>query len=245
MKNKKGNIIMIAVIIIIVAFTAGMIGWLLASKSNSSSQQLSVLQNADRKPVVNQQQNSSNFSATNQNKIDNTSNTSETELNIKKESVSVTLKKCGLVLKNMELVRTTNYNMFGEIIFDTVVCGYMVKKVEPVPFIEDGSTQTNAYFRVIEFADEKFKESIVGGVDEGNSVNSVSKDGYDFNLGCLEKGKIIGGHREEAFYINSETENKVLSSSENKPIALILSFGIHGGMGCDCCSLAHKIRAID
>lgn len=39
MKNKKGNVAIIAIIIVIVAITAGVIGWLLATKNQAPAQQ--------------------------------------------------------------------------------------------------------------------------------------------------------------------------------------------------------------
>ncbi|HPN54671.1 MAG TPA: hypothetical protein PLB52_01950 [Candidatus Moranbacteria bacterium] len=47
MKNKKGNIVVITVIIIIVAITAGVIGWLFAKKS-----QMPIQQNITQKPAT-------------------------------------------------------------------------------------------------------------------------------------------------------------------------------------------------
>jgi hypothetical protein len=31
-----------------------------------------------------------------------------------------------------------------------------------------------------------------------------------------------------------------LASSEAQPVAIVLSFGLHEGSGCNCCNLAHQ-----
>jgi hypothetical protein len=130
--------------------------------------------------------------------------------------------------------------MFGGEIFDTVVCGYLVTKEETVW----EQPQTNAYLAINKFKDEGFKKSLAKGIDEGNSVNQ--KDGagsYLLNLGCYQSGNISGQEYEKGVsYLDEAAQTAIKNSTVAKPVALILSFGQHEGMGCSCCNLAHKIR---
>ena len=46
MRNKKGNVVVIAVIIVIVAISAGLVGWMFAKKTQTSENQALVTQPA-------------------------------------------------------------------------------------------------------------------------------------------------------------------------------------------------------
>lgn len=52
MKNKKGNVAVIAIIIVVVAITAGVIGWLLSNRNQTPVQQAAVTQPAPVKSVT-------------------------------------------------------------------------------------------------------------------------------------------------------------------------------------------------
>jgi hypothetical protein len=137
------------------------------------------------------------------------------------------------------LKTTTKYGIFGDDIFDTVVCGY-VKLQEETIFEE---TQTNVYFVITKFMDEGFKNSIEKGIAEGNTINKKIDDNYAFNLGCFKDGKIVGIEYDPRVpYIDEITQNKILTSTKENPVSLIFSFGKHEGRDCICCNLAHQIK---
>ncbi|MBM3255868.1 MAG: hypothetical protein FJZ04_00130 [Candidatus Moranbacteria bacterium] len=160
-----------------------------------------------------------------------------------KAQTAVSLPKCNLVGKSIALKTTEKYSMFGDDVFDTVVCGFLQPKKDII-FEQE---QNIAYFKVLEFADEKFKASVHQGVAEGNTVNQATVEDTYLNLGCLNENKIVSeprGTDNPDAYIDPQTEQALLASSEAQPVAIILSFGLHEGSGCNCCNLAHKIRLI-
>lgn len=140
--------------------------------------------------------------------------------------------------KPVSLRRTTRYGIFGNDEFDTIVCGYMVTRVEE----RFGNKANIAYFRIIKFADSGFRAAIEKGVTSNNRVNFVKKGVYDFSLGCFKEGVIEGTSYKGEVYMSSEVQRKIISSSANKPVSIILSFGKHEGSDCVCCNLAHRIR---
>ena len=143
--------------------------------------------------------------------------------------------------KDVSLKETTTYGIFGEDTFDTVVCGYMETREEEVW----DEKQTNAYFAIKKFYHDGFKQSIEKGIAEGNSINNKKSDGtYLFNLGCYQDSKVSGRDYETGVsYIDDTAQDALKNSSADKPVSIILSFGSHGGSGCSCCNLAHKVRA--
>ncbi|NQV13712.1 MAG: hypothetical protein HQ530_05435 [Parcubacteria group bacterium] len=143
--------------------------------------------------------------------------------------------------KDVSLQETTTYGIFGEDTFDTVVCGYLETKEEEVW----DEKQTNAYFAIKSFYHDGFKQSIEKGISEGNSINNKKSDGtYLFNLGCYQDSKVSGRDYETGvYYIDDAAQSALQNSSADKPVSIVLSFGLHGGSGCSCCNLAHKVRA--
>jgi hypothetical protein len=143
--------------------------------------------------------------------------------------------------KKIEVVEN-NYNIFGESKFDTIVKGYLEVKEKQV----FDSTIPTAYFVITEFADNGFRESLEEGISQRNTVNMKENDMYKFNLGCFGDGKIEGIEYEaDKVYIDESTQEKIIGSSLNNQVSLVLSFGYHLGRGCDCCNLAHSVRISD
>lgn len=141
--------------------------------------------------------------------------------------------------KEVSLRTTDNYDIFGGSEFDTVVCGY-VKVQKEIVWEEE---QENVYFVITQYKDEKFRESIVEGIKNGNTVNKKIGDYYALNLGCKDVDRISGmQYKSDEAYIDDETQNKIFSSKEDNPLSLIISFDQHEGVGCTCCNLASKIR---
>ena len=139
------------------------------------------------------------------------------------------------------LKRTNRYGIFGDDQFDTIVCGYLVTRSEEI----FGQNVKVAYFRIQKFYDQGFRTAIKKGVDSGNSVNSVKKEVYDFNLGCLDGGKIVGDMTQEnTVYMTPADQKRILKTSVNQPVSLVLSFNVHGGADCTCCNLAQQVRVL-
>ncbi|MBW4417909.1 MAG: hypothetical protein KME13_01620 [Myxacorys californica WJT36-NPBG1] len=139
------------------------------------------------------------------------------------------------------LKKTNRYGIFGNDQFDTVVCGYLITRQEEI-FEQNVNV---AYFRINKFYDPGFKTAIKKGVDSGNSVNSVSNGVYDFNLGCLDRGRIVGDMMQEnKVYITPADQKRILNTSVSQPVSLVLSFDVHGGADCTCCNLAEQVRVL-
>jgi hypothetical protein len=160
-----------------------------------------------------------------------------------KTRAAVNLPKCNIFNKEILLKTTTKYSMFGDDIFDTAVCGFLQPKKDIIFERE----QNIAYLKVLDFADEKFKASVQQGVAEGNTVNQATSQDTFLNLGCLNDNKIVSearGNDNPELYVDPLTEQALLASSEAQPVAIVLSFGLHEGSGCNCCNLAHKVRLL-
>lgn len=159
------------------------------------------------------------------------------------EALAIDVNKRCDFSKSVNLRRTNQYGIFGTDEFDTIVCGYLIKKQIEV----FGEQQTNAYLKIVAFYDEEFKKSIAVGIQEGNTVNFVENGVYEFNLGCLKKGKIVGDENQEVKnkYIDGRTQTKLLKSSPNQPVSVILSFSKHSGRDCCCLNLAEQIRVYE
>ena len=151
----------------------------------------------------------------------------------------ITLTKCGISQKSTSILTTDKFDIFGGSSFDTAVCGYALHENRKI----FDQNRNIAFLRIIEFSDDELKDSIAEGVNKGNSVNQVKGGNIDFNLGCLEEGKIVGMNPGND-YLDGETEDAILNSSISYPVALKLSFDVHPGTECVCCNLAYKIRLL-
>lgn len=142
--------------------------------------------------------------------------------------------------KPVQLRSTTKYGIFGDDTFDTVVCGYLITKEQEIY----DEKHTIAYLRIVKFADEGFKKAMSRGVAEGNSINAVENGNYDFSLGCFKNGKIEADYENKTGkpYLTEAVKAKIINSSPQQPVALILSFGKHEGSDCVCCNLAYIVR---
>ncbi len=140
-------------------------------------------------------------------------------------------------------VEEKKFGIFGDSEFDAVVSGYLeIQEKESF----EGSKITTTYFVITKFYDDEFRKSIDEGINRGNSVNLKENGLYKFNLGCFEEGEIIGiEYEEDKIYIDEETTEKIINSSKENLISIILSFGKHFGFGCTCCNLAHQVRIYD
>jgi len=140
----------------------------------------------------------------------------------------------------IENSKGASYDIFGGSEFKTAVEGYLeVKDKEGF----EGEKNPTAFLVITKFYNEKFKESIEKGIDEGNTVNIKENGKYKFNLGCFKNGSIQGiEYKKGTEYIDDSTMQAILNSTPEKPVKLELYFTEHLGTGCVCCNLAYKIR---
>lgn len=144
--------------------------------------------------------------------------------------------------KPVTLRPATTYDIFGTDEYDTLVCGY-VELVYYEQGGESGVPLTVPYFVIVDYADPGFIQAVDEGIRIGNSVNERGTPYYRFSLGCYDDGKILGGEYSDSNpYIDEVTGAAILNSSPDNLVSLVLSFGYHGGRGCDCCNLAHRVR---
>ena len=125
--------------------------------------------------------------------------------------------------------------------FDELVAGYVVlQKVEGISEIFGYINQTNAYFKIIDYKNDKFIKNIEEKISEGNTINIKNNGNILFNLGCLKDGEIVADGK-NLDYINKESQEAILKSTEKNPIALVFHFEPELGRGCLCCSFASRV----
>jgi hypothetical protein len=148
---------------------------------------------------------------------------------------------CKNLSKPVQLRATQRYGIFGDDEFDTVVCGYLVTRLEKVW----DETLNVAYFRVTQFGQPGFQQAIAQGINQGNTVNALRSGQYELNLGCFDKNRITGHQYDpKTPYITPATQAQLLNSSVTQPVAIVLSFGKHPGSHCTCCNLAEALRSL-
>jgi hypothetical protein len=137
-----------------------------------------------------------------------------------------------------ETNKSGEYGIFGTDEFDTMVCGYLVHEEEEIL----GEKVSSAYFEIIEFNNDNFRESIKEAIDEGNTVNRKAGEHYRFRSGCMEDGELteIGAITDE------ETKAAMENASFDDPVVLSLSFevNLYRRFGI-CQTLAHEIRVVE
>lgn len=236
------------VIIIILLITEGILGWSLINNINKEQNNIKNTQEqinnkySDLENSINEIKNNQTDYKNRLIKLevkDNNANLKENEsVEIIESEDSTTINTCDFS-KETSLRTTSNYDIFGESEFDTVVCGYVKIQKE----IVWGEEQENVYFVITNYKDAKFKESIVEGVKNGNTINKKIGNHYALNLGCKSGDKISGmQYKSGETYLDDATQSSILSSTANSPLSLIISFDKHEGVGCTCCNLASKIR---
>lgn len=144
---------------------------------------------------------------------------------------------------------SNNYSMTGDDAFETAVCGHLVNYQETV----FDKKKDRAYFQVEKFADENFQKSVEKTIDSGNFINKKEPNGsLDFSLGCIEDNDIVTDKLvvfdsknkpvSVPEVMNPDVRKAILATTEEKPVALILTFGKHEGSESFCPSFAHNVR---
>ena len=147
--------------------------------------------------------------------------------------MGVTLGECDFS-KSIDLRRGSSYDVMGGDAFDTLVCGYA--KLVPEDWF--GQTQFDVYLAIVDYTDDGFIRAVGAEIGRGNTVNRKGPSYYEFDLGCFEDDKIVGGAD-----MDPETMQAVLESSPDRLVSVMLSFELQaGGRGCGCCSLAERVR---
>ena len=147
--------------------------------------------------------------------------------------MGVTVGKCDFS-KPVDLREGSTYDISGDDAFDTLACGY----ARLVPEDWEGYTQFDVYLAIVDYTDDDFIRAVDAEIRGGNTVNREGPSYYEFNLGCLEDGKIVGGAD-----MDPQTMEAILGSSPDRLVSVTLSFELQeGGRGCGCCSLAERAR---
>jgi hypothetical protein len=132
-----------------------------------------------------------------------------------------------------------NFDVFGESEFETVVCGYAIRRRSVI----SGEPLTIVHFRILQARDREFLTAIARGIEGGNTVNYREEGFYHLNLGCWQNNRIVGDIDSSVNYLDRATQRTIAASTRQKPVKLRLSFRRRLGSGCLCCNLASRIRA--
>jgi hypothetical protein len=134
------------------------------------------------------------------------------------------------------------YNTMGEENFSTLICGYLVTKKGYIDFDETILADI-AYIAVIKFKDAGFEAKIKEGITEGNTVNATEDGAYLLGCGCLEDNKLTAEPAPDDWMAPAD-QAKLIASTKNQPVIIRLTYEIHGGSGCSCCSLFEKAEVL-
>lgn len=134
------------------------------------------------------------------------------------------------------------FNTMGEENFSTLICGYLTTKEGYTDF-DQTILADIAYIAVTEFKDAGFETEIKGEIEEGNTVNATDDGAYLLGCGCLEDGKLTANPA-PADWIEPADQTKLIASTKDKPVIIRLTYEVHGGSGCSCCSLFEKAEVL-
>lgn len=172
------------------------------------------------------------------------------EVKIEKE---IFLEKCNFRRK-VELRALSGKNgVFPPEFSDIVVCGHLEIKREKVW----GENTRIAYFKVLDMF--YFTDGIT--IDQSKFDSFEKRLTVNFTLGCFDGARILndGKIKRKISYLDKKTEGNILSSDEDNPVVLVLSFekidiSAHepvpgfeppSGRACYCCDTANKIRVVE
>ena len=142
-----------------------------------------------------------------------------------------------------DLTKAETYNIFGEETYDTVACGYLVTETKDA--FDTGEESEVAYFRTLDVS-FGFKGAIEDAIQEGNSVNRKVGKFVDFRLGCIEDDEFVTGESGTTSKSDRATDRALLSSTQDKPINLVLSFEENtSGTKIVCDSLASNLEVVE
>lgn len=126
--------------------------------------------------------------------------------------------------------------------FSTLVCGYLTTKEGDVG-LGEVMIKNLAYIAVTKFKDAGFEAKIKEAIAEGNTVNATQDGAYLLGCGCLEDGKLTANPAPND-WMSASDQAKLIASSATKPVMVKLTYEVHGGSGCSCCSLFEKAEVL-
>lgn len=98
-------------------------------------------------------------------------------------------------------VVSEEYGLFGKN-FDELVAGYAVfQKTEGLSELYGYINQTNVYFKITDYTNNEFIESLEKKIAEGNGINLSDNESILFNLGCSKDGEIVADGKNPNYYI--------------------------------------------
>jgi len=149
---------------------------------------------------------------------------------------------CDFTTVTTTLTPGVTFNTQGGENFSTLVCGYLYTKEGDIGF-DVPDIRTLAYIAVTKFKDSGFEDNIKKGIDEGNTVNATVDGAYLLGCGCLEDGELTASPS-PVDWIEAADQEKLIASTKTKPVIIKLTYEIHGGSGCSCCSLFEKAEVL-
>ncbi|MEX2012172.1 MAG: hypothetical protein WD970_00205 [Patescibacteria group bacterium] len=158
------------------------------------------------------------------------------------EEIVAETDPCDFSTATTTVKQGVTFDTMGEENFSTLVCGYLISKEGDVGF-DEPDIRTLAYIAVTKFKDAGFETKIKAGITEGNTVNATQDGAYLLGCGCLESGALTVNPG-PADWIEPADQTKLLASTKDKPVIIKLTYEVHGGSGCSCCSLFEKAEVL-
>lgn len=151
---------------------------------------------------------------------------------------------CDFSTVTASVIPGKTFDIFGGENFSTIVCGYIHTKEQNVGMDEE-IIKNVAYVAVKKFKDDAFKAKIEAGIaGEGNTVNAKLGSDYLLGCGCLEGGKIVANPEPTGGLMSLADQAKFIASTAEKPVIMKLTYEVHGGSGCTCCTLFEKAEVL-
>ncbi len=149
---------------------------------------------------------------------------------------------CDFLTVTATVTPGTTFDTMGGENFSTLVCGYLISKEGDVG-MDTPDIRTLAYIAVTKFKDAGFEAKIKEGITEGNTVNTTVAGAYLLGCGCLDAGT-LSANPAPADWIEAPDQVKLIASTKDKPVIIKLTYEVHGGSGCSCCSLFEKAEVL-
>lgn len=160
------------------------------------------------------------------------------------ELAEVPADPCDFSNVKATLTAATTYDILGGENFSTLVCGYIYTREQDMG-LGEVDIRNVAYVAVKAFQDAKFKAKIEETISsEGNTVNGKIGSDYLLGCGCLENNEIVASPAPAGGLMSVGDQTKFIASTTDKPVIMKLTYEVHGGSGCNCCTLFEKAEVL-
>jgi len=173
-----------------------------------------------------------------------TSGSGSTESNDTNSTAATTVDPCDFTAVTATVVPGVTYNIFGEEAFSTIVCGYIHTENKNMGMLDEVLMKNVASIAVTKFKDAAFKAKIDEGIASDNNVNSKIGNDYLLGCGCLENNAIVASPSPAGGLMSVADQAKFIASTKAAPVIMKLSYEVHGGSGCSCCTLFEKAEVL-